>query len=136
MTTIRYSRGIVVARKIIAELNKILTTDQKQYSNIDSWSNCREQGFCIRYWGFDKKVKKVKCDKKVCIAEHRSSDDIVVIMGNAKDFDMQTNQPTEETYGGRKYFHYDDHKKAAEYIKAEMYEKVEKEAEKEKEVIA
>ena len=43
MKTIEYHYGIVVARRVISELNKILKDFQKAHSTIRAWSNGREQ---------------------------------------------------------------------------------------------
>jgi len=118
MPKIRYTQGILVARKVLACLEKKITKQQAKGSYLDSWSNCREQGHCLHYWN-----AKDSCFQRLAlIAEHRSSDCILVILGPSREFDMQTNQPSEELYyATRKLFNCGDYKGAAKYILDEVY---------------
>ena len=117
MKTIRYHDSIVVAKKVINELNKILPSEQKSKSWISSWSHGREQGFCVVYYN------RI-INKSACIAECRSSDEILVIVDNSEQFDIQTNQPSESAYENhRAFFRCGNFKEAAKHIKAEMYSK-------------
>jgi hypothetical protein len=116
MPKIRYVQGILVARKVIACLEKMITPKQAQDSYLDAWSNCREQGFCLNSYF------KLPESRKALIAENRNSDDILVILGPSIEFNVQTNQPTDELYfATRRCFRYDAFEQAARYIFDEVY---------------
>jgi hypothetical protein len=101
--------SLKVARKVVGLID--LPKDIANNCSIESWSNCREQGLFIDLYG------KVFGDSKgVCIAENRNSDHILVIAGLHKNFDIQTNQPSEEDWKNRQLFDYNEHEKAARFI--------------------
>jgi hypothetical protein len=113
MSKIPVHHSLMVAHKVIKEVEKIIPKEIAKECSLESWSNCREQGICISYYP----LKGFSFSHKVCIAECRNSDEILVIHGTTDDFDNQTNQPTEETYQkNRKYFRYNDSIGAAKYI--------------------
>lgn len=112
MSKIEVHPSLVVARKVVRELEKIIPKNIANNCRIASWSNCREQGLCIECFS-----GLTDFSKKVCIAECRNSDSILVVHGTNYDFDMQTNQPSEEIYQkNRRYFDYQHFKDAAKHI--------------------
>lgn len=63
--------------------------------NLSHWSNGREQGFYL-------------CDyvsgRALVFAQQRNSDQIVIIRGDALDFDITTHQPKDALWDTRTYF--------------------------------
>jgi len=86
---------------------------------VESWSNCREQGLCISVT-----IGGYANWKRICVAQHRSSDSILVISGPHKEFDDH-NQPSEEVWRNGVHFHFNEQKKAAEFIKKEIEKAIE-----------
>jgi len=112
MSKIPVHHSLRVARKVISEVEKIIPRAIAKECYIESWSNCREQGLCISCFPI-----KSSFSRKVCVAECRNSDEILVIHGTTYDFDHQTNQPSEAIWEtNRKYFRYNDYKGASEHI--------------------
>lgn len=107
--TAHYS--IVAMKKVLAEINKIgFPVKEVTY---DHWSNGREQGYHICY------NRDASYDnwRAVCFAQQRNSDDILVVFGPAREFDVSTNSPSEKVWeNGRKHFMYDESDKAAKFI--------------------
>jgi hypothetical protein len=103
------------ANKVLAIVKKLLNPISGYKSenlSLGVWSNCREQGYCISIYPNNLAGRVYH---KLVFAEARSSDQVLVVTGENTDFDMQTNQPSEEAYmKNRKYFSADI--EAAEYI--------------------
>lgn len=74
------------------------------------YTNCRENGYHLRNDFLDGK------DRAVSFSQNRNSDDIVVYCGHINDFAFNTNIPNEECYKNAKYFKYNEHLEAAQYI--------------------
>lgn len=112
---IKMHHSLEVAHNVV----KLIDIPREYKDNITllSWSNSREQGLCIQV-----ALGKFGNWKKICVAENRNSDDIVVLYGKEKDFDFQTNQPSESCWSSRKTFRYDDSKGAADFILSEIME--------------
>ena len=99
--------SLKVARAVVAKID--LPKEVAKNCTVESWSNCREQGLCIK--------KYDDSSKAVLIAQQRSSDEILLVCGILRDFDFQTNQPSEELWNiGRVHFDPKDVKKAAKHI--------------------
>lgn len=83
--------------------------------SIEAWANCREQGYCLKVYRqhYDGGIA-------ICFAQQRSSDSTVVIVGPMKDFNNQTNQPSESAWEDARFFGYDDDEKAARFIAHEI----------------
>jgi hypothetical protein len=112
MAKIEIHPSLLVAHKVVSALEKILPKSIAKDLTIKSWSNCREQGLCLERRG---SVGKIAIDK-IVFSEARNSDEILVVYGFYSDFDMQTNQPTDERWGFRKYFKYNNYSETAEFI--------------------
>ena len=87
----------------------------KIYGYLECFNNCREQGYVLHVSSNDwDNENKTKTDLVIWAFEARSSDEIVV--------SWQTEYPhngmfSEETYKERrKYFHYNELQKAADFI--------------------
>ena len=111
MSKIPIADSLVVARKVVRALEKIIPKELAKDCRVESWSNCREQGLCIKRWSRDGGF-----DRRVVVAEARSSDSILVVTGTYCDFDMQTNQPSDEAWHNRQYFDCGEYELAAKYI--------------------
>lgn len=99
-----------VARKIVDKIN--LPKKIAKDCTLSSWSNGREQGLHINRF-------MIGFSPTVVIAQHRCSDDILVICGDRREFDIQTNHPSEELWdknGARVHFRYNEIDKAVKYI--------------------
>jgi len=97
--------SLVHADKIMAILKKEMRgiKSVKDNASIEVWANCREQGYCIKVNSPD-----YKTDIAICFAQQRSSDAIVVIAGPSREFDNQTNQPSDKVWGdNRRHFSVD-----------------------------
>lgn len=103
-----YSRNDTAARKVLAEIRKLshLYGDKSDIVTIETYSNCREQGFAL-----DSCV-----DRKVAFSEYRNTDDIVVYFGGRADFTFNTNIPNEEVYESKRFFRYNQIEQAAKFI--------------------
>lgn len=89
--------------------------------SIEAWANCREQGYCIKVYS-----KEWDNNIAICFAQYRSSDSTVVVSGPAREFNNQTNQPSERVWEkNNRHFKVDEDKKAAEYIAGEILKVVE-----------
>ena len=115
MSKIPVHYSLVVARKVVRRLEKILPEEIANNCTIESWSNGREQGLCVSF------INGIVARdwKSILIAQQRCSDNILIIYGNGKDFDISTNGPSERIWNNpdnRIEFHYDEVKEAAKYI--------------------
>jgi hypothetical protein len=102
-----YSRNDLTARKVLAAVSR-LARKSKDDSIVETsaYVNCREQGFSLS-----------SCDaRQVAFSEFRRSDDIVVYFGTRKDFDFNTNIPSEAVYESAKFFEPGQYEKAAKFI--------------------
>ena len=106
-----YNRNDVAARKVLSEVKRLIRTKTshgigEDCAFIEPYENGREKGFAIDV-----------CDTiKVAFAEHRCSDDIVVYVGEAREFERGTNIPSEEVFDSRHHFAYNEVDKAAKFI--------------------
>jgi hypothetical protein len=93
------------ARIVLGILEEMTDDDNSRYLALHSYSNCREQGFCLettfstpRRW--------------VAFSECRNSDSIVVYTDTAS----WVGGLTDESYKNVNYFNYNAYTQAAEYI--------------------
>jgi len=108
--------SLKVARQVVGKID--LPRNIAKHCTVDSWSNCREQGLCIKV----NIGNKIEDWKSICIAQQRNSDDILIIVGNGRHFDIQTNQPNDEIWKGRTHFRYDEITKAVKFIENSIME--------------
>jgi hypothetical protein len=115
MSKIYVHPSLTVARKVVSALEKILPKNIAKNLILKSWSNGREQGLCLKYTKVDS--ISVLSSKMIVFSEARSSDQILVMAGDASDFDFQTNQPNDEIWEKyRSYFKSGEYSVAARYI--------------------
>ena len=88
--------------------------------SLGVWSNCREQGYNLFVCGID-------CYGFVW-AECRGSDEVLVVNGDWKEFEIQTHQPSDKIWDTRKYFSSEN--EAAKYIHSTLRELVKEDAKK------
>ena len=105
-----YNRNDLAARKILEAVKRLIKKTKhgigEDCAFIEVYENGREHGFAIDL-----------CDDvKVAFSEHRSSDDVVVYVGARRDFERNTNIPSEKVFEDRKHFSYNELDKAARYI--------------------
>ena len=101
--------SLKVVRAVISKIN--LPKEIAERCILESWSNGREQGHCIKCF-------PPTNSKSVVIAQQRNSDDILILCGNSLAFDIQTNQPSETIVQNSKIcFRYNEVEKAAKHIK-------------------
>jgi hypothetical protein len=103
--------SLKVARAVVAKID--LPKEVAKNCTIESWSNGREQGLCI------KRFFPLGESKSIVVAQQRSSDDILIVAGTCSDFDFQTNHPSDDIWdkdGARTHFNYNEKEKAARYI--------------------
>lgn len=105
-----YNRNDVAARKVLTEVKRLIRNTKhgigEDCAFIETYENGREHGFAI----------DICDDVKVAFSEHRCSDDIVVYVGSRRDFERNTNIPSEEVFDSRKHFAYNEIDKAARFI--------------------
>jgi len=80
---------------------------------VDCWANGREQGFHLHRYS----RKSAAPEVTLVIAQQRNSDSVLVIHGEPRDFDIQTNHPKQKlwnTSGNLRMFNGDE--EAASYI--------------------
>ena len=83
--------SLKVAHDVVKKID--LPKEIAGHCTVASWSNCREQGLCI-----DCSDGPIESWLKICIAQHRSSDNIVIIYGSYRNFDISTNSPNEAVW--------------------------------------
>jgi len=94
-----------LAESILLAVERRLRSEVAHWHYVQVYSNGREQGYHIGGG-----------DKVVSFSEFRSSDGIVVYVGDRGTFSMQGNVPSEEAYENKKFFPWNGEKEAAEFI--------------------
>ncbi len=90
---IKKCESLQYAEAVLTQLAIMHGDDKENSIEIQSWANCREQGYHIINY---------RNDKAVNVARQRNSDSIIVGWGGGfRDFDMRTNQWSEEVYKER-----------------------------------
>lgn len=79
--------------------------------HMDCFENCREQGFMLHISNFlsNEEYKQIS----VAFSENRNSDDIVVYYSNKYE---SGGNYSDEFWNNRKFFRYNEHYQASEYI--------------------
>ena len=106
--SIKLKQNLLVAKKVLAQVNKLISKEVAKDCSVECYSNCREQGYSI--------VQYCNPALKVSFSENRNSDDIVIYAGEDREFDMGGNIPSEKIYKEAKYFRYDKVEEAAQFI--------------------
>lgn len=104
--------SLKVARQVVSKID--LPKEIAENCEVKSYSNGREQGLFIYRFGFDCTQAQA-----LTVAQQRSSDEILVVIGAGIDFDVATNSPSEKLWerdGSKNYFRYDEVDKAAKFI--------------------
>lgn len=105
--------NLKVAYRLLKVLNKQVAPHNAKDLILNTFSNCREQGFALTNWN---------TKKKVLFTENRNSDDIVVYYGAWDEYDITTNLPiTEELWEQKKFFDYKDYNSAVNFIKEWLF---------------
>ena len=82
---------------------------------IDTYSNCREQGFFVTSYHSNCR-DVINGRRAVSFSENRNSDDIIVQWGMKEDFNDYGVISEEKYTTNKKYFRYDDAEGAAAFI--------------------
>jgi hypothetical protein len=124
--------SLKVARKVVAKID--LPAKVAKDCTVESWSNGREQGLCIKRFAIPSTMSK-----QIVIAQQRSSDNILIVSGSQSDFDFQTNHPSDDVWvreGARTHFLSNEVLKAARYIETLLgIEKVEQKVKEPKKTV-
>lgn len=110
---IRFNSNMVVAKKVLAAVNKKIAAEVAKDCYVEAYANCREQGYSIVSYHSDGHGLHTK---RVCFSENRNSDNIVVYHGETRDFDISSNIPNDDTYRNSKFFSPGDYDEAAGFI--------------------
>jgi hypothetical protein len=94
-----------VADKVILKIKKAMPKESEYW--MQPYQNGREHG---------QSLIASKSMKQVAFSEYRNSDSIVVYAGDMGEFSNAGNIPSEEIYGKKKFFRYDDFEGAAKFI--------------------
>jgi hypothetical protein len=105
---ITLKQNLLVARKVLAQVNKKMSSKVAKTCSVEAYQNGRESGYSI--------VQYCNPALKVSFSENRNSDDIVVYAGEDQEFNMGGNIPSEKIYHQAKYFRYDKIDEAAQFI--------------------
>lgn len=92
--------SLVHAEKVLKLLRKKVQAakgHKDSYVALDNWSNGREQGFHVAYYEHG-----VTGARGAVFAQARSSDAVVVLMGDEKHFDITTNMPSDALWKTRR----------------------------------
>lgn len=112
--SIRFQSNFMIAKKVLAQINKKMEKHVSETCSIEAYANGREQGYSIVQ--FASLVPKGLSMRKVSFSENRNSDDIVVYAGKDSEFNMQGNVPGESVWQNRKFFRYDKVEEAAQFV--------------------
>lgn len=103
------SSRLGVALKVLCKIKM-----KEEDVSIDTYSNCREQGFFLTSF---KPARGYEYQRAVSFAENRNSDDIAVQYGVKKDFSPYGVFLKDEKYHKcKKFFRYDQAQEAADFI--------------------
>lgn len=119
-------RSVKVSERVFDLVCEALNNEQ--YENgakingyLECFCNCREQGYVMTVYSTDWDAKDRPRDLRIWACEARSSDEIMVVWGTEDP--EPNNLFGEAAYGNRKYFHFDELQKAADYIVGLVKEK-------------
>ncbi len=94
-----------LAESVLLAVERRISPEVAQWHYVHVYCNGREQGYHIGGG-----------DKVVSFSEFRSSDGIVVYVGDRGTFSMQGNVPSDEAYEAKTFFPWNGEKEAAEFI--------------------
>lgn len=128
----RKIRTVQVSERVFDVVCEAL--DNEQYENgakvngyLECFVNCREQGYLMTVYSTDWSAEERPCGIHVWACEARNSDEIMVVW-DTETPDLAGNMFSEAAYNNnRKYFHFDEIQKAADYIIGLVKEKFAKE---------
>lgn len=106
--------SLVHAQKVLKLVRALWNEDPPSREDVfdatvDTWSNGREQGFHVSVTFTAKKENASNIrGRGVCFAQQRCSDLLVVIAGDAAEFDITTNMPSEELWASGRFEFYSD----------------------------
>ena len=92
--TILKNRGINYANYILDELSNYYADEEKMYIHVETFYNCREQGYVLTFRHNDDLSKEIN----IWVYGQRNSDEPTISWGKDKEFN---NMFTEETYRNR-----------------------------------
>jgi len=101
---IPFTGSFKVAQKLLKEINKRASKNVAKTYWVENYENGREHGFHLNGG-----------DKIVSFSEYRSSDSIVVYIGDKCTFE-KGNTPSDEAYTNKQFFHPEDYNRVAKYI--------------------
>lgn len=84
---------------------------------LQTFNNCREQGYMLTVYSTYNSEKRTEKDLYVWVFESRNSDEIVVV--NSINYPMK-GMFSDDDYENRVYFHYDERYKASEFIVVDL----------------
>lgn len=112
MGKVNFCKGIKVANKVLKFLRPLVKNESFDIT-IESYCNCREQGYQFVFY-----PNNYSSSTTFSVAENRNSDSIVIYQTKFPNA-QGLNSLSEKAYkknDGIKYFRYDEHEKAAQYI--------------------
>lgn len=110
------------AAHVLAKFSEMVHKASKQYDcslNVEAYENGREHGYYLELWrkGFAAGESMVGHNHwALAFSEYRMTDDIVVYVGLASDFNREGHVPSEESYAAKKFFKRGDYTEAAAFI--------------------
>jgi len=114
-------RTIRVSERVFDIVCEALDIEASEYNvkisgYLEVFNNCREQGYVLHVSSCDWENKdRTSDDLIVWACEARSSDEIMVVWSS--EYPVNKGMFSEEDYNNRrKYFHYDELQKAADFI--------------------
>ena len=96
--------SLVHSEKVLKAIRKAMPKSISKDIHVDCWSNGREQGFHLSRYSHS-----LEPSLSLVFAQQRNSDMVLVVAGTSRDFDVTTNQPSDEIWEtGRKEFNHDE----------------------------
>jgi len=96
--------SLVHSEKVLKALRKAMPKEISKDVTVDCWSNGREQGFHLSRYSHSPEP-----NLELVFAQQRNSDMVLVVVGKSLDFDITTNQPSDEIWEtGRKEYGHDE----------------------------
>lgn len=109
---------INIAEKILLAIGKVKIHRMSSIW-VDTYHNCREQGFCIVGVGADSERVEIS------FSEYRNSDNIVVYVNKDKDDRFSDGGvPSDYAYETKTFFGFGEFQKAADFIKSKLEERL------------
>jgi hypothetical protein len=115
---IKFYNSLQVAHTVLSAVNSLLREGEDEHFWVETYSNCREQGYCI-VGNYHKAGSKT-----IAFSENRNSDSIVVYCDENREFSLAGNVPNDSVYRNSRMFGFGKYQEAAEYIVAMMREAI------------